>query len=164
MATSAGPCFEWKFGLKITTPSESGKTATFNNPDGEKVLFVHADKRCRKGRIDCADCFFERDQKVADFIVCRPGLIDVIVELKGGKVIAAVEQIEQTIPVWRLHRLCSGKIGALIVSSQGVSHPIMLTKLQKRQEQLQKRGIRLIHVAQKSGAFEFASFVLENRP
>jgi hypothetical protein len=30
-----------------------------------------------------------------------------------------VEQIEQTIPVWRLHERCSGKIGALIVSSQG---------------------------------------------
>jgi hypothetical protein len=159
MGTSDGPCFEWKTGSKITTPTESGKTATFNNPDGNKVLLVHADKRCRKGREGCEDCFFERDQKVADFIVCKPGLVDVIVELKGGKVIAAVEQIEQTIPVWRMHASCSGKIGALIVSSQGASHPIMLTKLQKRQEQLQKRGIRLIHVAAKSCTFEFASFV-----
>jgi hypothetical protein len=159
MATSAGPCLEWKSGSKITTPTESGKSASFNNPDGKKVLLVHADKRCRKGRADCEDCFFERDQKVADFIVCKPGLVDVIVELKGGKVIAAVEQIEQTIPVWRAHERCSGKIGALIVSSQGISHPIMLTKLQKRQEQFEKRGIRLIHVAAKSRTFDFASFV-----
>jgi hypothetical protein len=164
MATSAGPCFEWKTGPKITTPTESGKAVTFNNPDGQRVLFVHADKRCRKGRAGCTDCFFEPDQKVADFIVCKPGLVDVIVELKGGKVITAVEQIEQTFSVWRLHRLCSGKIGALIVSSQGASHPLMLTKLQKRQEQFQKRGIRLIHVAAKGQAFEFASFCLGNQP
>jgi hypothetical protein len=147
-------------GHKITTPAESGKSATFNNPDGEKVLLVHADKRCRKGRAGCEDCFFEQDQKVADFIVCKPGLVDVIVELKGGRVITAVEQIEQTVLVWRLHERCSGKIGALIVSSQGTSHPNMLTKLQKRQDQLEKRGIRLIHVAAKSRTFEFASFVL----
>ena len=159
MVTSAGPCFEWKTGLRVTTPTESGKTATFNNPDANSVLIVHADKRCRKGRAGCDDCFFDRDQKVADFIVCKPGLVDVIVELKGGKVIAAVDQIEQTIPVWRLHARCSGKIGALIVSSQGTSHPIMLTKLQKRQDQLEKRGIRLIHVAAKSCTFEFTSFV-----
>jgi hypothetical protein len=159
MATSAGPCFEWKTGHKITTPAESGKAATFNNPDGNRVLLVHADKRCRKGRTGCEDCFFEPDQKVADFIVCMPGLVDVIVELKGGKVIAAVEQIEQTIPVWRAHERCSGKIGALIVSSRGTSHPIMLTKLQKRQEHLQKRGVRLVHVAARNQALEFASFV-----
>jgi hypothetical protein len=159
MGISAGPCFEWKSGTRITTPTESGKTAAFNNPDGRKVLLVHADKRCRKGRDSCEDCFFEPDQRVADFIVCKPGLVDVIVELKGGKVIAAVEQIEQTIPVWRAHECCSGKIGALIVSSQGASHPSMMTKLQKRQEQLLKRGIRLIHVANKNRTFEFAEFV-----
>jgi hypothetical protein len=159
MATSAGPCFEWKTDPKITTPAECGKMATFNNPDGRRVLLVHADKRCRKGRVGCEDCFFEPDQKVADFIVCKPGLVDVIVELKGGKVIAAIDQIEQTILVWRTHERCSGKIGALIVSSQGASHPIMLTKLQKRQEHLQKRGIRLVHVAARNQTFEFASFV-----
>lgn len=159
MATSAGPCFEWKSGSKITTPTESGKSATFNNTDRSTILLVHADRRCRKGRAGCEDCFFELDQKVADFIVCKPGLVDVIVELKGGKVIAAVEQIEQTIPLWRLHERCSGKIGALIVSSQGASHPNTLTKLQKRQDQLGKRGIRLIHVAARTCTFEFSSFV-----
>jgi len=159
MGTNTGPCFEWKSGTKITTPTESGKTATFNNPHGGRALLVHADKRCRKGRVGCADCFFERDQKVADFIVCKPGLVDVIVELKGGKVIAAVEQIEETISVWSLHERCSGKIGALIVSSQGTSHPNMLTKLQKRQDQMKKRGIRLIHVAARTCTCEFTSFV-----
>jgi hypothetical protein len=159
MGTSAGQCFEWKSGSKITTPTESGKTAAFNNPDGSRVLLVHADKSCRKGRAGCDDCFFEPDQKVADFIVCKPGLVDVVVELKGGKVIVAVEQIEQTIPVWRSHERCSGKIGALIVSSQGTSHPKMLTKLQKRRDQLEKRGIRLIHVAARTCTVEFTSFV-----
>jgi hypothetical protein len=159
MATSAGPCFEWKSGPKIATPTESGKTAVFRNPDGNKVLFVHADKRCRKGLAGCDDCFFEQNQKVADFIVCKPGLVDVVVELKGGKVITAVEQIEGTISVWRLHKYCSGKIGALIVSSQGTSHPIMLTKLQRRQDQLGKRGIRLIHIAAKTCTVEFTSFI-----
>lgn len=159
MGTSAGPCFEWKSGSRISTPTESGKSATFSNPDGSRVMLVHADKRCRMGRAGCADCFFERDQKVADFIVCKPGLVDVIVELKGGKVIAAVEQIEETISVWRLHERCSGKIGALIVSSQGTSHPKMLTKLQKRRDQMEKRGIRLIHSAARSCTFEFTSFI-----
>jgi hypothetical protein len=159
MGTSAGPCFEWKSGSKITTPTESGKSATFNNADGSNILLVHADKRCRKGRAGCEDCFFDLDQKVADFIVCKPGVVDVIVELKGGKVITAVDQIEATIPVWRLHERCSGRIGALIVSSRGASHPNLLTKLQKRQDQLEKRGIRLIHVAAQTRSFEFSSFV-----
>lgn len=158
MATS-GTCFEPRTESKVKTPREAGKSATFLNLGGETVLLVHADKYCRKDRVGCIDCFFEMDQKVADYIVSKPGVVDVIVELKGTNLMAAIEQIEATIPVWHLHEKCSGKIGALVVSSKGGSHPKVVAKFLIKQEQFKKRGIKLKHVTDPSPTFDFLAFV-----
>jgi hypothetical protein len=159
MAPKPTGCFEWLSVSKIATPRESGKSATFSNPAREEILLVHADKRCRKGLADCPDCFFEADQKVADYIVCNPKVIDVIVELKGTDLLGAVEQIEVTVSTWRTHHRCSGKIGALIVSSKGASHPNVAAKLLVKQEKLRRQGIRLKHTANPNPEFDFSSFV-----
>jgi len=159
MAPKPAGCFEWLSVSKITTPSESGKSATFSNPAREEILLVHADKNCRKGLADCADCFFEANQKVADYIVCKPKVIDVIVELKETNLLGAVEQIQETVSKWRTHHRCSGKIGALIVSSKGGSHPNITAKLLVKQEKLKQQGIRLRHTANPNPEFEFSFFI-----
>jgi hypothetical protein len=159
MGTSDGKCFDPHDETNVKTPTENGKSATFLNRRGETVLLVHADRYCRKGRAGCTDCFFEKDQKVADYIVSKPGLVDVIVELKGSDIMAAVEQIVATITVWRKNERYSGKIGALIVSSKGASHPDTQTKFLLQQKHFKKHGIKLKHVAAPNPTFEFSFFV-----
>jgi hypothetical protein len=159
MALSEGRCFDPHTESNVKTPAENGKSAIFRNHQGEIVLLIHADKFCRKGRSGCTDCFFEKDQKVADYIVSKPGIVDVIVELKGTDVMAAVKQIEATIPPWLAHAKHSGKIGALIVGSKGGSHPTVITKLLVKQEQFKKRGIKLRHSTNPNSIFEFTSFL-----
>jgi ribosomal protein L21E len=159
MLKSSGDCFQWLRVALVKTPAENNKSAVFANPEKLRVLLVHADKFCRKGRPGCIDCFFERDQKVADYIVSMPSLVDVIVELKGTDVMAAVEQIESTIPSWQAHERYSGKIGALIVSSKGASHPRVVAKFLIRQERLKQRGIKLRHVTDSKSTIEFSAFV-----
>jgi hypothetical protein len=158
MRKSSAVCLEWLAVSQIKTPPENGKAATFANPTNTRVLLVHADRYCRKGRKGCTECFFERDQKVADYIVSKPGVVDVIVELKGTDVMAAVEQIEATISPWQAHERSSGRIGALIVSSQGGSHPKVVAKFLIKQEQFKKRGINLRHVTVSNPTIEFSVF------
>ncbi len=159
MANNTGKCFEPHDESKVKTPPENGKSVTFLNPRREQVMLVHADRYCRKGRVGCTDCFFEKGQKVADYIVSKPGLVDVVVELKGTDVMAAIEQISATIPVWMKHEHCTGKIGALIVSSKGASHPDIQTKFLLKQKHFKKQGIKLKHVTDPNPIFEFAVFV-----
>src|SRR5271165_5083147 len=101
MRTRRRECFQWCRTPKVKLPAESGKSAVFLNRQGARVLLVHADKYCRKGREDCRDCFFEANQRVADYIVSQPPVVDVIVELKGTDLLGAVGQIEATIPPWK---------------------------------------------------------------
>jgi len=158
MAAREGACFESRKESRVKTPAESGKAAVFLNRQGETVLLVHADKFCRKGRDGCNDCFFEQDQRVADYIVSKPGTVDVIVELKGTDLMGAVSQIEATIPPWRAHERCSGKLGALIVSSKGGCHPNVFAKFLIKQELFKKRGIKLRHATDPCAEFEFSAF------
>jgi hypothetical protein len=159
MPRSDGDCLEWVRVALVKTPAENNKSATFTNPTKLLILLVHADKSCRKGRPGCTDCFFEKNQKVADYIVSMPDVVDVIVELKGTDVMAAVEQIEATIPTWQAHEHSSGKIGALVVSSKGGSHPKVLAKFLIKQEKFKQRGIRLRHVTDSKSAVEFSAFL-----
>jgi hypothetical protein len=158
MGANDGECFDPHTESKVKTPAENGKCATFLNLSHKTILLVHADKYCRKGRTGCTDCFFEHDQKVADYIVSKPGIVDVIVELKGTDLMAAVGQIEATIPAWRSHEKCSRKIGALVVSGKGGSHPNILAKFQTKQEKFKQQGIVLRHTTNPAPEFEFSTF------
>src|SRR5579863_8194910 len=90
MTASERNCFELFTNSNIKVPAESGKSAIFQNPERQQILLVHADKRCRKDRPGCIDCFFEQGKRVADYIVCKPHAVDVVVELKGTDVMRAV--------------------------------------------------------------------------
>ena len=159
MRRSSGDCLEWLRVSLVKVPEENSKSAIFSNPEKLKVLVVYADRFCRKGRAGCTDCFFEREQKVADYIVSMPKVVDVIVELKGTDVMGAVEQIESTIPSWKAHEHYSGKIGALIVGGKGGAHPKVLAKFLVKQEKFRQLGIKLRHVTDSKPTFEFAAFI-----
>ena len=88
---------------KITVKRD-GRRATFDNSD-------HAIIKC----VD-VDCWIPSNDTVkADYIVSKPGVVDVIVELKGKDIDHAVKQVVATLAIWRTAPPFSKKIGGLIV-------------------------------------------------
>jgi hypothetical protein len=82
--------------------------------DGRRATFHNADRAAVK-RIDL-DCWIPAtDTAKADYIVSRPRVVDVIVELKGKDIAHAVEQITTTLIKWKKAPPLSDKIGGLIV-------------------------------------------------
>jgi hypothetical protein len=86
------------------TVKAHGRSATFLNPGRSKIKKVDVD--CWLGAAST---------RKADYVVCMPGTVDIIVELKGKDVLYAVEQVLATHARWRSMLSCANKIGALIV-------------------------------------------------
>jgi hypothetical protein len=96
-------CTEELNDSKITVKRD-GRRATFANSE-------HAVIKC----VDL-DCWIPSSATAkADFIVSKPGVADVIVELKGKDIVHAVEQIVTTLSKWKNAPPFSKKIGGLIV-------------------------------------------------
>ncbi len=95
---------------------EQGRKAVFLNPDRVLIKKVIVD-----------GCLI-RDAKLrADYIVSKPAVVDVIVELKGKDVPHARDQIIATLPVWLAHPPFSPKIAGLIVCTRS---PLSTSELQ----------------------------------
>ncbi len=95
---------------------EKGRKAVFRNPGKAEVLKI---------RID--DCLMKGEGLKADFVVSMPGVVDVIVELKGQDVPHARNQIVATLSFWRAYPPFSPKIAGLIVCSRS---PLASSELQ----------------------------------
>jgi hypothetical protein len=96
-------CTEELNDSKITVKRE-GRRATFLNSERTSIQ-----------RVD-VDCWIPSSGTAkADFIVSKPGVVDVIVELKGKDIAHAVEQIIATFVRWKDAPPLSKKIGGLIV-------------------------------------------------
>jgi hypothetical protein len=96
-------CTEESKEPKITVKRD-GRRATFQNPERETIK-----------RVD-VDCWIRSTETVkADYIVSMPGVVDVIVELKGKDISHAVEQVVATLAKWKNAPPFSKKIGGLIV-------------------------------------------------
>jgi hypothetical protein len=81
-----------------------GRRATFDNSD-------HSTIKCTD-----LDCWIPSTVTVkADYVVSKPGIADVIVELKGKDIQHAADQIVVTLGKWRTAPPFSTKIGGLIV-------------------------------------------------
>jgi len=89
---------------------DRGIRATFLNPRRERIRKITYD-----------DCYCEREQeKQADFIVGKIGIIDIIIELKGSDTNlkggrSADKQVEYTLEAWRRDTTRAPKIAALII-------------------------------------------------
>jgi hypothetical protein len=64
----------------------------------------------------------------ADYILCKPGIADVIVELKGKDIDHAVKQILSTHALWKTIPSCSAKIGGLIVFTRSPQSSAVLAR------------------------------------
>jgi hypothetical protein len=94
--------------IRVSDPG-TGKSAILLNPD-----------RGRARRIRMDGCLAPAGSVAADWIVSKPAVVDVIVELKGSNVDHAVEQIEATLRFWVRHvEYQEGQqIGAWIICSE----------------------------------------------
>lgn len=85
---------------------DQGVRATFLNSARKEVRKIHYD-----------GCYSDETVKQADFIVGLPGIIDVIVELKGSdsNLKTAALQVESTLEAWKQDSKRGRAIAALIV-------------------------------------------------
>ena len=112
---------------------EHGRKAIFSNDKG---------LRCRKIKVD--GCVInDSKQKSADWIVSRDDVGDIIVELKGKDVDHAVKQVIATAKYWKENGYQTGKMAALVVSSQ---FPKVTTAVRKAQQDFAKHFNGPLHV------------------
>ena len=82
--------------------------------DGRRATFDNSDRATIK-RIDL-DCWIPATAEAkADYVVSKPNVVDVIVELKGKDIDHAVTQIVTTLIKWKKTPPFSKKVGGLIV-------------------------------------------------
>jgi hypothetical protein len=112
-----------------TTPNRCIQTVTDSKPkveeNGRKAVFLNPDRaEVKKVRID--DCLISNGPR-ADFVMAKPNVLDVIVELKGRDIYHARDQIIATLPFWRRFPPFSSKVAGLIVCSKS---PMSASELQ----------------------------------
>lgn len=86
---------------------ENGRKAVFLNPGNAAI---------KKVRVD--GCLIVDETLKADYIVSKPNVVDVIVELKGKDIDHAKDQIVATLAFWKAHPPFSAKIAGLIICSR----------------------------------------------
>ena len=99
--------------------------------DGRKVIFDNSER----DTIKCVDldCWIQSTATAkADFVVSKPGVVDVIVELKGKDIKHAADQIVATLSKWRTVPPFSKKISGLIVFTRCPMSGSDLSDLKKR--------------------------------
>jgi hypothetical protein len=103
------------------TVKANGRSATFLNPDRVAIK-----------KIDL-DCWLSStaDAK-ADYLLCKPGVVDVIIELKGKDIDRGIEQILATFERWKTIPTCAAKIGGLIVFTRSPERSTTLDNLKAR--------------------------------
>jgi hypothetical protein len=112
---------------------------------GRKAVFIN-DQNTVHQSIQVDGCVIQ-NEKAADYVVSRAAFGDVIVELKGKDVEEAVKQVEATAKHWIANGYCTGKIAALIVSTQ---FPKANTSVRRAQERFAKAYKSPLHVVTKN--------------
>lgn len=124
---------------------ENGRKAVFLNPDRAEV---------RKIRVD--GCLITGDGQRADYIISKPGTIDVIVELKGRDIYHARDQILATLLFWREFPPLSSVIAGLIVCSKS---PASASELQVLKAKILKKfGLWLAVDENEKKQYSFSEF------
>ena len=127
------------------TVKAHGRSATFLNPEKAKIR-----------RID-VDCWLHGvDTAKSDYVLCKTGSADVIVELKGKDIHHAIDQIVATHAHWMRTPSCAAKTGALVVFTRSPERSATLDTIKAKL--LAKYGIWL--EMGKSGLkdYEFMTF------
>lgn len=137
-------CTEKRNVSKITV-NRDGRRATFDNAEHARIMIVDL------------DCWISNpDIAMADYVVAKPGLVDVIVELKGKDIKHAVKQIESTLGMWKKTPPLSDKIGGLIVFTRSPLRSAEISDTKKRL--LQKYGLWLEMDKDQKTEYRFETF------
>ena len=126
---------------------------------GRKAVFLNPDKALVK-KVTVDGCLIKDAMLKADYIVSKPGFVDVIVELKGKDVPHARDQIVATLPVWLANPPFSPKIAGLIVCSRS---PLSSSELQNMKAKVIIRHKLWLEVDE-NGRKEYAFSTFEQIP
>jgi hypothetical protein len=137
-------CMEELTDSKITVKRD-GRRATFDNPERRAIK-----------RIDL-DCWIKTaDVSKADYIVANPGIVDVIVELKGKEIDHAAKQIVATLSQWKKAPPSSKRIGGLIVFTRCPMRAAEIGDMKKRL--LVKHGLWMEIDKDQKTEYQFETF------
>jgi hypothetical protein len=145
---SGNQCIEIVRDSKVKVhDSGTGKSAVLLNPGRAQVRRIHMDK-----------CFAPVGATAADFVVSKPKIVDVIVELKGKNVDHAVEQVDSTWAFWSKHaeHVPNQQIGAWIVCSE---YPRASLKAARYREKFRARKVILLISTHNGEERNFSDFV-----
>src|ERR1017187_1932418 len=124
---------------------ENGRKAVFLNPENAPIKIGLGD-----------GCLIVNNARKADYIISKPGAVDVIVELKGKDILHAKDQIVATLPVWKAHPPFSERIACLIICSRS---PMSSSDLQVMKVKLKMRyHLKLVVDETGKKEYDFASF------
>lgn len=120
-----------------------------------KAIFDNSDRVAIK--IVDVDCWLQNEAALkADRIVSKPGVVDVVVELKGKDINHAMEQVRATCTRWRKAHPLSGKfIGGLVVFSRSPERSAAIDDWKTR---LLKEGIWLEMNKNRQAEYKFETF------
>ena len=113
-------CTETKTDSKIKVEGHTRK-AVFGNSERSEIKTVEV------------DCWLASETgPKADHVVSKPGVVDVVVELKGKNIEHALEQVLATCTRWKDVPPFSKKLGALIVFSRSPERSATIDNWKKR--------------------------------
>lgn len=128
---------------------EKGRQAIVRNP--KQDLFIRA-------KVD--GCLLT-NKTASDWVIAKPKIADVVIELKGCDVDHAVEQIAETISFWNASGNSNGKWAALVVCSR---YPKVDTKIQRARVKLAKQYKAPLHVVTQNTVYDFDALLSMKGP
>ena len=137
-------CTTTRTDSKIKVEAHTRK-AVFDNSERSEIKIIDV------------DCWLAADAgPKADRIVSKPGVVDVVVELKGKDIDHALEQVLATCTKWKDVPPFSKKIGGLIVFSRSPERSAAIDDSKKRF--LQTHGIWLEMNKNNQTEYKFETF------
>lgn len=137
--------------IPITCIEETSDPKIKLEERGSKVIFLNEVRHpFRKIKVD--GCVVQ-NQTAADWVVSKPPVGDLVLELKGRNVDHAIEQVTTTLRLWRSNNwCCGGQTAALIVSRQVPKG----TLAQKAMKEFRREFGSKIKLVSHNQEFEFA--------
>jgi len=127
----------------------SVRHAVFLNPERKE----HIKRRMDGGYME--------NSTAADWMLSKPGSGDVFLELKGGDVMHAIEQVRATADFAVKNELVCGSLAALILCTE---HPGFNTKMQRMMQEFSARYKGPVHARNRGGEFVFEHVLSFNGP
>lgn len=132
---------------KITLDDQRSVSAIFLNPD-----------RVTHRRIKLDGCVL-KNETACDYILEKPGVGRIAVELKGSDVRHALVQVEKGIEFMKANGMSDLKLAALIVCTKYYRHPSFTNTIQKAKNKLARDHRANLHIRKCGKDLKFDSLL-----